>query len=350
MNDRIRVAVVGTGDGGARARPSLLAAGRCRAVAIVGRSHAKAVQRAREFATTPYVDLDAMLEAERPDLVSVCLPNEDHFDTTLRGDRSRLSRCWWRSRWCSTSARPTISWTAAAERDLFFAINFNHRYAEPVQMAPGGHRRRRRSGRLDVRHLALRRRGRHQHAPVRQPHRDPVPRLRHARAPVRPDPVCQRPDERPDRTRTAPRSRSRSTFATGAVGTMLGSYDSSYAYPRHASYVEVNGTAGRVHVDDTVKRFTRSSPATRPREVWEAGYFNDPDRDFHRHLRAAPRRADPGAARRRRASNPRPGRTPGARPRHGVHPFVRGVASGATRRSCARLTGGHVVGLSSTSP
>ena len=52
------------------------------------------------------------------------------------------------------------------------------------------------------------------------------------------------------------------TFASGAVGALVGSYDSSYAYPE-THYVEVNGTAGRVQVVDTVKRFTRSTPAAR---------------------------------------------------------------------------------------
>ena len=77
------------------------------------------------------------------------------------------------------------------------------------------------------------------------------------------------------------------TFDSGAVGALVGTYDSSYAYP-DTHYVEVNGSAGRIQIVDTVKRFTRSVHGSELREVWEAGYFNDPDRDFHhlfeRHL------------------------------------------------------------------
>ena len=69
------------------------------------------------------------------------------------------------------------------------------------------------------------------------------------------------------------------TFASGAVGSLVGSYDSSYAYP-DTHYVEVNGSAGRVQIFDTVKRFTHSVPGSEVREVWEPGYFNDRDRDF----------------------------------------------------------------------
>ena len=46
-------------------------------------------------------------------------------------------------------------------------------------------------------------------------------------------------------------------FANGAVGSMVGSYDSSYAYPS-THFLELNGTEGRVLVEDTVKRLTFS--------------------------------------------------------------------------------------------
>ncbi len=44
-------------------------------------------------------------------------------------------------------------------------------------------------------------------------------------------------------------------FASGAVGSLVGSYDSSYAYPG-THLLEVNGTAGRVLVEDTVQRYS----------------------------------------------------------------------------------------------
>ena len=50
---------------------------------------------------------------------------------------------------------------------------------------------------------------------------------------------------------------------TAPWAALVGSYDSSYAYP-DTHYVEVNGTAGRVLIEDTVRRFTLHGPATRP--------------------------------------------------------------------------------------
>jgi len=69
-------------------------------------------------------------------------------------------------------------------------------------------------------------------------------------------------------------------FRNGAVGTMLGSYDTSYAYPQtHA--VEVSGSRGRLLIEDTVRRYTFSPHDSEVAQVWQAGYFNDVDRGFY---------------------------------------------------------------------
>ena len=48
-------------------------------------------------------------------------------------------------------------------------------------------------------------------------------------------------------------------FQNGAVGSLLGSYDSSYAY-RDTQRIEINGTKGRVVIEDTVRRFQFQCP------------------------------------------------------------------------------------------
>ena len=78
-------------------------------------------------------------------------------------------------------------------------------------------------------------------------------------------------------------------FEGGAVGTMLGSYDSSYAYP-DAQLVEINGTGGRIVIHDTVRELSIQRAGDETASVWRAGYFNDESRDFHgtfdRHVEA----------------------------------------------------------------
>ena len=36
------------------------------------------------YRTRGYTDIDAMIDNEHPDLVTACLPNEEHFARTLR--------------------------------------------------------------------------------------------------------------------------------------------------------------------------------------------------------------------------------------------------------------------------
>jgi predicted dehydrogenase len=61
----------------------------------------------------------------------------------------------------------------------------------------------------------------------------------------------------------------------------VGSYDSSYAYPS-THQVEVNGRAGRLLIEDTVRRYTFNRVGDEMAQVWQAGYFNDREREFHR--------------------------------------------------------------------
>jgi len=72
-----------------------------------------------------------------------------------------------------------------------------------------------------------------------------------------------------------------SGLVTGAVGSLVGSYDSSYAYPA-THWLELNGTSGRILVEDTVRRYTFTQAGSEVSSVWQAGYFNDADRGFHR--------------------------------------------------------------------
>jgi myo-inositol 2-dehydrogenase / D-chiro-inositol 1-dehydrogenase len=58
---------------------------------------------------------------------------------------------------------------------------------------------------------------------------------------------------------------------------------SRYAYP-DSHRLEVNGTAGRIVVHDTVRAFESQAAGSEVREVWEAGYFNDLGRMFSQTL------------------------------------------------------------------
>jgi myo-inositol 2-dehydrogenase/D-chiro-inositol 1-dehydrogenase len=282
---RIRVAVVGTGAWWGREHARVWS-GRDDAelCAVVGRTEQKTTAMAGAFGVAGYTDLQLMLDQEAPDLVSLSLPNEGHFEPTLQVIESGFPLLVEKPLVFDLGEADALL-DAARERDLFFAINFNHRYARPVQMAA----RAISEGQLGEVVFATWRFGgetgtsSHLHANLIETQCHGFDMLEHLCGPI--TSVAAR--------MTDMTGRGYSTvavalgFAAGGVGSLVGSYDSSYAYPG-THLLEVNGTQGRLLVEDTVARFTLSRVGQETRQVWEAGYFNDGDRAFHamfgRHL------------------------------------------------------------------
>ncbi|MEU8234447.1 Gfo/Idh/MocA family oxidoreductase [Actinoplanes sp. NPDC048967] len=274
----VRVAVVGTGDWWGRQHAELFA-GRADTslVAVVGRDPARTAARAAEFGTTGYVDLDEMLDRARPELVTVCLPNERHYEPTLRLIRAGVPLLLEKPLVFALPEADTLI-AEAARRDLFVGINFNHRYARPVRLAAEAIDR----GDLGRLAFATWRFGGepgtsgHSHANLIETQCHGLDLLEHLCGPI----------ESVMAQMTDPSGHGWSTlvvaarFGNGAVGSLVGSYDSSYAY-QDTHRLELNGTAGRILIDDTVRRYSFQRAADETAHVWQAGYFNDTDRSFH---------------------------------------------------------------------
>ena len=81
---RLRVAVVGPGGWGQQhvrifgGRPDT------EVVAVVGRETDRTAALAAQARTIGFTDIDRMLEDIQPDLVTIALPNEHHFESTLK--------------------------------------------------------------------------------------------------------------------------------------------------------------------------------------------------------------------------------------------------------------------------
>lgn len=275
----MRVAVVGTGQWWGREHARLFSRRPdTELCAIVGRTPATTAARAAEFGTRGYTDLDEMLARERPDLVSVCLPNEGHFEPTLHLIRAGVALFVEKPLVFDLGEADTLL-AEAAQRDLFFAINFNHRYARPVQLTRAALD----AGELGDVVFATWRFGGEPNDGA-SPHRNLIETQCHGFDLLEHlcGPIASVAAQMTDQT-----GRDFSTvsvalrFANGAVGSLVGSYDSSYAYPL-THLAEVNGTRGRVVIEDTVRRWRMSTLGEETSRVWEAGYFNDDDRSFHR--------------------------------------------------------------------
>jgi predicted dehydrogenase len=273
----VKVAVVGAGEWGQQHARVFASRPDTELCAVSARHADRAAQRAAEWGIRGYTSVTEMIEAERPDLVSLSLPNEDHFQATMEVIEAGVPLLAEKPLVFDLAQADELL-AAAAERDLFFAINFNHRYAEPVRRAHGAIA----AGDLGRVTFATWRfggeagTGSHPHANLIETQCHGLDMLEYLCGPIA-SVMAQMTDVTGCGYSTLAVALS---FASGAVGTLLGSYDSSYAYP-DTHYLEINGTAGRVQVADTVKRYTFSRAGEETRQVWEAGYFNDTDRDFH---------------------------------------------------------------------
>lgn len=292
---KLKVAVVGAGGWGRQHARVWAERPDVELCAIGGRTREKTAARAAEYGVRAYVNIDEMLDKERPDLVSLSLPNQNHFAATLQVIQAGYPLLVEKPL-VFDLAEADILLSEAAARNLFFAINFNHRFARPLQMA----RHTVESGRLGELVFAVWRFGGegksdHPHANLIETQCHAFDQLEWLCGPI--DSVMA---EMTDKTGGGYRTLVLALhFANGAVGSLIGTYDSSYAYS-DTHRLEINGTRGRVLVEDTVRRFAFQAAGDETAEVWQAGYFNDRDREFHRTfdrhvdaLLAAFRRGDP---------------------------------------------------------
>jgi myo-inositol 2-dehydrogenase/D-chiro-inositol 1-dehydrogenase len=276
-NTKIKVAIIGAGGWGLQHARVFSARPDVEVVALVGRTLEKTRERAGQFCLPYYLSIEEMLEKARPDLVSICLPNQEHFEPTLEVIEAGFSLLVEKPLVFELK-QAAILLEKARQKNLFFAINFNHRYAVPVQMAKAAIE----AGQVGELTFASWRFGGegssdHPHANLIETQCHGFDMLEYLCGPI--DSVAA---QMTDKTGGGYRTLALALhFQNGAVGSLLGSYDSSYAYPS-THHVEVNGDRGHVVIEDTVRRFSFQARGHETAEVWQAGYFNDRDREFHR--------------------------------------------------------------------
>jgi len=273
----LRIAVVGAGGWGEQHARIFARRPDTQLCAVVGRDPARTAARAARYAAAPYVDLDVMLDAERPDLVSVCLPNEGHFEPTMHLLRRGIPLLVEKPLVFELDQADALL-HEAEQRGLFFAINFNHRFAEPILRAKAAID----AGEIGAPVFATWRfggeanHGTSRHANLIETQCHGFDMLEHLVGPIASVSAHMTDMTYGDWSTIAISL----GFDGGAVGTMLGSYDSSYAYP-DTQRIEVNGTSGRLIARDTVRELVIQSAGDTIERRWRAGYFDDEAREFH---------------------------------------------------------------------
>jgi len=275
---KIKVCLVGAGQWGRQHARVFSQRSDVTLCAVAGRTLEKTQTRAAEFGLRAYTSVSQMLDTEKPDLVSLSLPNQEHFEATMQMIKSGYPLFVEKPLTFDLSEADQLL-AEAEKRGLFFAINFNHRYARPLRLARDAIQK----GRLgDLTHAIWRFGGEANVSP--HPYANLIETQCHGFDQL--EELCGAIDsvmaEMTDKTGGGYRTMAFALrFASGAIGSMTGTYDSSYAY-RDTHRLEINGTRGRLVVEDTVQRFCFQEAGSETAEVWQAGYFNDFDREFHR--------------------------------------------------------------------
>ncbi|WP_206293408.1 Gfo/Idh/MocA family protein [Humisphaera borealis] len=274
---KTRIALVGAGNWGWQHARVFSTRADCQLVAVASRSKDRADERARQFGIAPYTDITTMCREQSPDLICVSLPNQAHFTPTLEVIRSGCPLFVEKPFVFHLTEADTLL-AEAASRKLFFGINFNHRYAKPIALA----RQAIDAGKLgDIVFCHWRFGGTggtdHPFNNLIETQCHALDMLEYLCGPIDSVMAEMTDKTKPGVYRTLVLALH---FRNGAVGSLVGSYDSSYTYPG-THQLEINGTRGRVLVEETVKRFTFSEAGNETSQVWQAGYFNDRDRDFY---------------------------------------------------------------------
>lgn len=279
IGGKTKVALVGTGGWGEQHARVLANHPDVELCAIVGRNPERTRVRAERYLANGYTDLGQMLDLEQPDLVSLCLPNEGHYEATMQVIEAGYPLLVEKPLVFDMREGEQLL-NAAAKRGLFFGINFNHRYAKTMQMAASAIG----EGRLGDLAFGTWRFGGEGGSAEASPHANLIETQCHGFDSLeflmgRIEAVSAEMTDITGKGFTTMSIGLR--FANGAVGNLLGTYDSSYAYA-DTQRLEINGTLGRVLIEDTVRRYSFQEAGRETAEVWQAGYFNDRDREFHR--------------------------------------------------------------------
>ncbi|MBS1726407.1 MAG: Gfo/Idh/MocA family oxidoreductase [Armatimonadetes bacterium] len=267
----MKVAVIGTGGWGLQHARVFSQHPKVEFCAVVGRNAERAEARAKQFHTKAYTDIDQMLTTERPDLVSLCLPNQGHYEPTMQVIRAGFPLIVEKPLVFELDEAHAL---LEAAGDRFFAICFNHRWSKPVRMAKEAIE----TGKVGEIVFASWRFGGegssdHPYANLIETQCHGFDMLEHLCGPI--EALSAEMTAHPSTMALSLK------FRSGAVGSLLGSYDTSYAYPE-TQRIEVSGSKGRFVIDDTVARYRFNKAGSETGEIWEAGYFNDYDREFHR--------------------------------------------------------------------
>ena len=283
QKEKLRVAVVGAGGWGYQHAQAYSSRQDTELAAVAGRTLERTKARADQFHVPYYLDIGEMLRAEKPDLVSVCLPAQGNFEATMQVIEAGFPLLSEKPiAYQLPEARALID--AAKKRNLFYAIDFNQRYSVPCLKA----KRAIEGGLLGKPVFALWRFGHgwgspelsHPFLNIIEAQCHGFDMLEHMFGPI--SALSAEMTDNGGRKGYATFALSLS-FENGAVASFLATLDAN-EHNRNSQYIELGGTAGRVLIEDNVQSYTFQATDSDTAETWRAGFFSDDQRSFGHNL------------------------------------------------------------------
>ena len=274
---KVKVALIGTGGWSLQHCRVLTQHTQVEFCGILGRDKQRTKKRADLFKVPYYVDLKELIKYQQPDLINISLPNEHHYEMTMKVINSNCHLFVEKPLVFKMNQAENLI-KEAKKRKLFFGINFNWRYSTPVKKAVEAIKKNKVG---DINFISWRFGG---GGGGGDPHGNLIETQCHGFDMLE---YLNGPIKSVHSFMTNQTNNGYSTFVVSmkfknnAVGSLLGSYDTSYAYP-NTHYIEINGSKGRILIEDQVKKYTYNKKNSEVAEVWEAGFFNDYEREFHR--------------------------------------------------------------------
>ncbi len=288
----LKVCVLGTGNWGKVHLEAYWRNPQTELVGLCGKSDRDRVdRRAKQYGARGYLDFSEMLDREKPDLVSVITPDDQHFlpyKTALEAG----VHCFFEKPLALNLEEGRELVTLARKQGVYCGINFNHRYATPFLLLKQ-HLEQGKIGSPILFHWRFT--GGHYPERLQSPMAHLLYMQSHGFNLLQTfgGEIVSISGHAAD-----PRNTGQLTtvtlslkFASGAVGSFIAGVDGDYKDPDIYGF-EMMGTKGRVRVDDALRRFEY---APRPQmaqthqeqkgeeslaQVWNSHFFDDESRDF----------------------------------------------------------------------
>ena len=238
---KVKVALIGTGNWCLQHCRVLKEHPKVEFCGILGRNKERTKKRAKLFDVPYYLDLKELIKYQKPDLINISLPNEHHFDLTMQVIKSSCHLFVEKPLvFKMNEANKLIN--EAKKRKLFFGINFNWRYSTPVRKAIKAINENKLG---DINFITWRFGGT---GGGGDPFGNIIETQCHGFDMLE---YLNGPIKSVHSFMTDKTNNGFSTFVVSmkfknkSVGSLLGSYDTSYAYP-NTHYLEINGSKGRI--------------------------------------------------------------------------------------------------------